>query len=117
MAAKSYYIKALMKEGGGGDHLSIGVRYPDGKFDRPITNNIFLSPGESTIMCIKNEFTLCNKMLMCSNIQNYNEITLDNFTILHEIEMHSSRKKYHCLSCFSLRMQTIANVSTTMFPS
>jgi hypothetical protein len=61
VAAKSYYIKALMKEGGGGDHLSIGVRYPDGKFDRPITNNIFLSPGESTIMCIKKNLHFVTK--------------------------------------------------------
>ena len=45
VAGKSYYIKALMKEGSGGDHLSIGVRYPGGKFDRPVSKNIFLGPG------------------------------------------------------------------------
>ena len=44
---KSYYIKALMKEGGGGDHLSVGVRFPDGQFDRPISKNIFLLSGKS----------------------------------------------------------------------
>jgi hypothetical protein len=45
-------MKALIKEGGGGDHLSVGVRYPDGKFDRPISKNIFLSPGENATQCV-----------------------------------------------------------------
>ena len=48
VAGKSYYMKGLIKEGEGGDHLSVGVRYPDGKFDRPISKNIFLSPGKNT---------------------------------------------------------------------
>ena len=48
-AGKSYYIKALMKEGGGGDHVSVGVRYPGGKLDRPISNNIFQEPGKTFV--------------------------------------------------------------------
>lgn len=40
-------MKALQKEGGGGDHLSVGVRYPDKSYDRPMTKNIFLSAGEN----------------------------------------------------------------------
>jgi hypothetical protein len=50
VAGKSYYIKALLKEGGGGDHLSVGVRYPGGKFDRPISKNIFLAPGKALVL-------------------------------------------------------------------
>ena len=42
-----------MKEGGGGDHLSIGVSYPDGKYDRPISKNLFLSPGENATMSLE----------------------------------------------------------------
>ena len=52
VAGRSYYIKALMKEGGGGDHLSVGVRYPDGKFDRPISKDVFLTPGRTTVRII-----------------------------------------------------------------
>ena len=49
-AGKSYFIKALMKEGGGGDHLSVGVRYPGGKLERPITANIYLEPGKVLLL-------------------------------------------------------------------
>ncbi len=35
-AGQSYYVEALMKEGGGGDHLSVKWRKPDGKEDLPI---------------------------------------------------------------------------------
>ena len=38
-----------MKEGGGGDHVSVGVRYPGGKLDRPISNNIFQEPGKAVV--------------------------------------------------------------------
>ena len=34
-----------MKEGTGGDNLSIGVRYPDGTTESPILNNLYLIPG------------------------------------------------------------------------
>lgn len=33
---KSYYIKALMKEGGGGDHLAVRWQWPDGKKEEPL---------------------------------------------------------------------------------
>jgi len=35
-AGRRYYIEALQKEGGGGDHLRVGWRLPDGTMERPI---------------------------------------------------------------------------------
>lgn len=35
-AGQRYYIEAIFKEGGGGDHLSVGVEYPNGALERPI---------------------------------------------------------------------------------
>ena len=39
-----------MKEGSGGDDLSVGVRIPDGNFELPISSNLFLVPGIYDIM-------------------------------------------------------------------
>lgn len=36
-AGRRYYIEAIHKEGGGGDHLSVGVQWPNGMLDRPIS--------------------------------------------------------------------------------
>ena len=36
VAGQRYYIEALFKEGNGGDHLSVGVEYPNGALERPI---------------------------------------------------------------------------------
>ena len=36
-----------MKEGAGGDDLSVGVRLPHGEFDLPISKGLYLVPGES----------------------------------------------------------------------
>ncbi len=36
VAGQRYYIEAIFKEGGGGDHMSIGVEYPNGALERPI---------------------------------------------------------------------------------
>jgi hypothetical protein len=36
-AGTKYYIEAIEKEGGGGDHLSVGWQLPGGTFERPIT--------------------------------------------------------------------------------
>ena len=41
-----YYIEALMKEGSGGDHVSVGWQLPDGVFQRPIAG-AYLIPFES----------------------------------------------------------------------
>ncbi len=35
-AGQRYYIEALYKEGGGGDHLSVGMQFPGGALERPI---------------------------------------------------------------------------------
>lgn len=35
-AGNRYYIRALQKEGAGGDNLAVGVEYPNGSMDRPI---------------------------------------------------------------------------------
>ncbi|HEX7898732.1 MAG TPA: PA14 domain-containing protein [Planctomycetota bacterium] len=35
-AGRRYYIEALQKEGGGGDHLSVRWQLPDGKIEQPI---------------------------------------------------------------------------------
>ena len=40
-----YYIEALMKEGGGLDHISVGVKLPSGVLQRPISNNdVYIKP-------------------------------------------------------------------------
>lgn len=36
VAGQRYYIEALFKDGGGGDHMSVGVQYPNGALERPI---------------------------------------------------------------------------------
>jgi hypothetical protein len=36
-AGQRYYIEALHAEGGGGDHCSVGVQFPNGALDRPAT--------------------------------------------------------------------------------
>ncbi len=57
-----------MKEGGGGDHLSVGVRYPGGKFDRPISKNIFLTPGKTPVlMCVRTGYGTGNGGFMIQN--------------------------------------------------
>ena len=40
-----YYTEVLMKEGGGGDHVSVGVKLPSGVLQRPIANNdVYIKP-------------------------------------------------------------------------
>jgi hypothetical protein len=36
-AGNRYYIEALHKEGGGGDHISVGVQFPNGTMERPLS--------------------------------------------------------------------------------
>ena len=45
-----YFMESFMKEGTGGDNLSIGVRFPDGKTEMPIFNNLYLIPGKTSII-------------------------------------------------------------------
>ncbi len=37
VAGQRYYLEALHAEGGGGDHVSVGVQFPNGALERPIT--------------------------------------------------------------------------------
>lgn len=38
-------MQALVKESGGGDHISVGVKLPNKKYERPIQNaNLFTGP-------------------------------------------------------------------------
>lgn len=46
VANKQYYIEALMKEGSGADHVSVGWQLPDGSLQRPIAG-AHLIPFES----------------------------------------------------------------------
>lgn len=42
---KVYFIEVVMKEGGGGDHLSVGVRKPRTRGIRPISKrNLYSRP-------------------------------------------------------------------------
>lgn len=38
-AGQKYYVEALHKDGGGGDHVSVGWQLPTGVMERPITGN------------------------------------------------------------------------------
>ena len=41
-----YFMESFMKEGTGGDDLSVGVQIPGGELDLPISKNLFLVPGK-----------------------------------------------------------------------
>ena len=40
-------MESFMKEGTGGDDLSVGVKLPNGEFDLPISSNLHLIPGDT----------------------------------------------------------------------
>ncbi|CAB4003297.1 Hypothetical predicted protein [Paramuricea clavata] len=45
---KIYYMEALLKEGGGGDHIAVGVKLPSGSLQRPISQgDIYIRPPVS----------------------------------------------------------------------
>lgn len=39
VAGRRYYVEALLKEAGGGDHLAVGWQLPDGTLERPIAGS------------------------------------------------------------------------------
>ena len=50
---KVYYMEGLLKEGGGGDHLSVAVRLPSGPEEKPLVNNLYITPpGGKYMDCI-----------------------------------------------------------------
>lgn len=48
-AGRRYYIEALMKEGSGGDHLSVRWRMPDGRMEEPIPASRLLPFGSALV--------------------------------------------------------------------
>ncbi|XP_065661641.1 uncharacterized protein LOC100198409 isoform X1 [Hydra vulgaris] len=43
-----YFMESFMKEGTGGDDLSVGVQLPGGELDLPISKNLYLVPGDTS---------------------------------------------------------------------
>ena len=37
-------MEGRVKEGGAGDHLSVGVKLPSGVEEKPLVNNIYMKP-------------------------------------------------------------------------
>lgn len=67
-----YFMEALLKEGGGGDHLSVGVKLP-GRFTRPKPlpkNYLFVnSPGMSiTSMQVQYYLNILSRQRQCRSI-------------------------------------------------
>ena len=54
---KRYYIEALLKEGGGGDHIAVGVKLPSGTVQRPVSpEDIYIRPPGilyNVAMCLR----------------------------------------------------------------
>ena len=46
-----YQMEVFMREGGGGDHASVGMRKPNGEYERPIpgTSLFWTKPGNSAM--------------------------------------------------------------------
>ncbi|THU34206.1 T9SS type A sorting domain-containing protein [Niastella caeni] len=51
VAGQKYYIEALQKDGGGGDHLAVGWQLPTGDLERPIPGNRLLPVETPLITC------------------------------------------------------------------
>jgi hypothetical protein len=48
-----YFMQAFVKEGGGGDHIAVGVKLPNRKTERPIQNsNLFVGPNGKFVASI-----------------------------------------------------------------
>ena len=65
VAGQFYYIKALMKDGNGDDHLSVGWQLPSGASERPIpAGRVFLRPDEMTSGGITGSDITANKIMV-----------------------------------------------------
>ena len=54
-----YFMQAFVKEGGGGDHVSVGVKLPNKKMERPIQNaNLFIGPNGKPLALIADACSL-----------------------------------------------------------
>ena len=61
-------MQAFVKEGGGGDHISVGVKLPDQKMERPIQNaNLFVGPKgmKKHLFCCCCCFCFCRRRCFC----------------------------------------------------
>ena len=59
-SGRAYFIEALMIDAGGPDHLSVGVRLPGGRFQRPISrNNLYIIPPGKLHVSFNKECHLC----------------------------------------------------------
>ena len=54
-----YYMEAFLKEGGGGDHLTVRVKLPSGSTRTPLMKNLYTRPpvGKLTLQLIPNFYT------------------------------------------------------------
>ena len=50
LANQRYYIEALHKEAGGGDHVAVGWQLPDGTLERPVGGNRLIPFGSAMAM-------------------------------------------------------------------
>lgn len=50
-AGHLYYVHALMAQGRGANHLSVGAKFPSGRYNRPLSNEYLLryAPGKHEI--------------------------------------------------------------------
>ncbi|MFT2008582.1 PQQ-dependent sugar dehydrogenase [Pontibacter sp. 13R65] len=69
-AGRRYYIEALHKEQGGGDHLSVGWQLPAGTMERPIPGNR-LSPYKAGGLALVNNLVTMEAISPPTNIQLY----------------------------------------------
>ena len=44
-------MEAFMKESGGGDHISVGMRKPNGEYERPITGKSLFWTNPGNFFC------------------------------------------------------------------
>ena len=44
-------MEAFMKESGGGDHISVGMRKPNGEYERPITGKRLFWTNPGNLFC------------------------------------------------------------------
>ena len=59
-AGRVYFVEVVMKEGGGGDHVSVGVKIPRSRRIRPVSRkNIFVRPPS------KGKFFSCTHVKSC----------------------------------------------------
>ena len=60
-SGRVYYMEALMIDAGGPDHLSVGVRIPGGRFERPISSrDLYAIPPGKNFVSISSTLLVTN---------------------------------------------------------